>query len=177
MDPKLSSKLSSLGHTSPGLQLAVQRELLKSLSKSEMLSFPLPGLSSMVEALLKQGLDFDASEAPVEVSVPHHGFSFTVMANSGMTVLDAALGDQVLGEYITGSCGGTMSCSTCHVYLTDRGEYEGSLGEGGEVDEAEMDMLDLAKGYREGSSRLGCQVKVRGGIRVTVPEEVTDYWT
>ena len=54
-----------------------------------------------------------------------------------------------------------MSCSTCHVYVEDKGAYEALLGGGGrEVTEGEQDMLDLAKGYEEGRSRLGCNFKV-----------------
>ena len=45
----------------------------------------------------------------------------------------------------------------------------------GEPSEDEQDMLDLALGVIEGSSRLGCQVKVTAemeGMEVTLPKSV-----
>lgn len=131
----------------------------------------------MVDSIQSQGLDLSSPPVDITVNVPHHDYEFTVSGSVNMSILDVSKDDVVLGEYITGTCGGTMSCSTCHVYIDDPAQYKDSLGEDGEVDEAEIDMLDLAKGYKEGVSRLGCQVKVGEGLRITVPEEVTDYWT
>jgi ferredoxin len=52
-------------------------------------------------------------------------------------------------------------------------------GEGGErkVPEAEMDMLDLAADYKEGKSRLGCQLKMpKEGLSISLPSGVNDFW-
>lgn len=38
-------------------------------------------------------------------------------------------------------------------------------------------MLELALGYEEGRSRLGCCVEVKEGMECEVPEESVDYWT
>lgn len=72
---------------------------------------------------------------------------------------------------IEGACGGELSCSTCHVLLPES-VYE----ELGEVDEEEEDMLDLAYGFEEGRSRLGCQIcykdfKKLEGCEIEIPED------
>ena len=66
----------------------------------------------------------------------------------------------VLNEVLECACGGIMSCSTCHVYVDDRRVYEVLLGGRSEAEEGEQDMLDLAWGFEEGRSRLGCNLKV-----------------
>jgi len=72
-----------------------------------------------------------------------------------------------------------MSCSTCHVLLRDSSQYATSLAENDpphNLDDAELDMLELAAGYEEDVSRLGCQVKCREGLVVELPAEVVDLW-
>jgi Pyruvate/2-oxoacid:ferredoxin oxidoreductase delta subunit len=46
-----------------------------------------------------------------------------------------------------------IECSTCHVYIPESAPLD-------EPSDAELDMLGYALGYREESSRLGCQVVV-----------------
>jgi len=179
IEETIYSRLDKLGFNNTGIQKAVVKELSKNLSKSELKTFPDAGLSAMVDSILSTGLDPSAPSATLTVSVPHHKTTFTLSVPAGTTVLDAAKDDVVLGEYIDGTCGGTMSCSTCHVYV-DGGSYEECLPDNRtrEIDDAELDMLDLAAGYREGRSRLGCQVKVgEKGMKIEIPEEKVDYWT
>ena len=81
-----------------------------------------------------------------------------------------------------GTCGGQMSCCTCHVYLD---EATFALF-GGTPSEAEQDMLDLAYEPREHQSRLACQVVLKNEhfktesdpkpITVTIPAGVNDVW-
>mmetsp|Transcript_22364 Transcript_22364/g.42042 ORF Transcript_22364/g.42042 Transcript_22364/m.42042 type:complete len:162 (+) Transcript_22364:93-578(+) len=72
---------------------------------------------------------------------------------------------------IEGACGGELSCSTCHILLK-KNVYD-SLGD---VEEEEEDMLDLAYGYEEGRSRLGCQIcygkiHLLEGSLIEIPED------
>ena len=72
---------------------------------------------------------------------------------------------------IEGACGGELSCSTCHILLKEN-VYD-SLGD---VEEEEEDMLDLAYGYEEGRSRLGCQIcyskmHLLEGSEIEIPED------
>ena len=69
---------------------------------------------------------------------------------------------------IEGTCGGSISCCTCHVII-DKDWY--SIVGGPNPDEE--DMLDLAVGLQP-TSRLGCQIEVSDkldGLRLLIPEE------
>ena len=76
-----------------------------------------------------------------------------------------------------GTCGGQMSCCTCHVYLNDA-----TIARLPKAARAENDMLDLAFEPNH-SSRLGCQVELRRGLLemeepvvVTIPASVHNVW-
>ena len=47
---------------------------------------------------------------------------------------------------LEGACGGTLACSTCHLYID-----EAALDKLDEPDEEEEDMLDLAFGLEDNS--------------------------
>ena len=69
---------------------------------------------------------------------------------------------------IEGTCGGCLSCATCHV-IVDPDWYAKTGG----PSEDEEDMLDLAFSLSE-TSRLGCQIAMTpelDGLRLTVPED------
>lgn len=73
---------------------------------------------------------------------------------------------------IEGACGGSLSCSTCHVIVDPT--WFGKLPE---PDEEEEDMLDLAFGLTR-TSRLCCQLIMTDdldGITVTLPEETHNF--
>lgn len=98
--------------------------------------------------------------------IEHNGTKHVVEAESGMTVMEAAVKNMVPG--IEAECGGACACATCHVYVDDA--WRSATGE---PEEMEEDMLDFAFDVRE-SSRLSCQIKVRDdldGLVVTVPEK------
>ena len=94
------------------------------------------------------------------------GTEENVAVETGVTVMEAGR-DAGLG--IEGTCGGSLSCATCHVIL-DAAWFV----KVGAPDEDEVDMLDLAFGLAE-TSRLGCQIEMSdalNGLRVTIPEEM-----
>ena len=73
---------------------------------------------------------------------------------------------------IEGACGGSLSCSTCHVIVDP--DWFGKLPA---PDEEEEDMLDLAFGLTR-TSRLCCQLIITeelDGITVTLPEETHNF--
>lgn len=96
----------------------------------------------------------------------HGGNDVVVEAESGMTVMEAAVKNDVPG--IEAECGGACACATCHVYV-DPAWAEKT----GKPEEMEEDMLDFAFDVRE-TSRLSCQIKVTDeldGLKVAVPEK------
>jgi ferredoxin len=117
----------------------------------------------------------------IHFSIPHHGTEFDLKWRQGESLLDVAKsgpGEELLGEYMEGTCGGQMSCCTCHVYL-DSKTYQLLPT----PCEAELDMLDLA--YEPNvTSRLGCQVfllqepllQADHAITVTIPADVNNVW-
>jgi ferredoxin len=116
---------------------------------------------------------------PIRIKIPHHSTEFDLDWKLGDSLLDLAQNNEdLLGEYMEGTCGGNMSCCTCHVYL-EQPEFQELLTE---PDESELDMLDLAFEPKD-SSRLGCQVKLTPDIlkspvqlEVTIPEGVNNVW-
>lgn len=84
----------------------------------------------------------------------------------GSTVMDGAIDNNVDG--IIASCGGSCSCSTCHVYVA--GEW---IAKTGKAHLAEQDTLEFAIDVRE-NSRLSCQIEVTeelDGLVVQVVDE------
>ncbi len=98
--------------------------------------------------------------------IVHNGTEYAVEAETGMTVMEAAVKNMVPG--IDAECGGACSCATCHVYVEDAWRQVT-----GEPEEMEEDMLDFAFDVRK-SSRLSCQIKITNqldGLVVRVPEK------
>lgn len=94
------------------------------------------------------------------------GSAHTISIDEGTTLMEAGR-DNNMG--IEGTCGGSLSCATCHVILD-----QDSFARVGGPSEDEMDMLDLAFGVQE-TSRLGCQIEISDaldGLTVRVPDEM-----
>ena len=94
------------------------------------------------------------------------GASRTVDADNGLTVMEAAIRNDVPG--IEAECGGACSCSTCHVYIAD--DWVERLPP---VSPMEEDMLDFGYDVRP-NSRLSCQIKVSDeldGLVVSTPDK------
>ena len=84
------------------------------------------------------------------------GSTQTVVADNGMTVMEAAKKNLIAG--IEAECGGACACATCHVYV-DAGWRDKT----GKAESMEEDMLDFAFDVRE-ESRLSCQIKVTDAL-------------
>eukprot|EP00760_Papus_ankaliazontas_P006707 PhM_4_TR13145/c0_g2_i1/m.58387/K22071/FDX2; ferredoxin-2, mitochondrial len=70
------------------------------------------------------------------------------------------------------ACDGTCACSTCHVYVDK--EWFKKLPP---ATDDEMDMLDLAWGLEEDSSRLACQIQLKrevSGLCVSLPKQTVN---
>ena len=74
------------------------------------------------------------------------------------------------GLNIKAECGGACSCATCHIYVDP--EWIAQLPE---MQFDERELVSMLSTFRDGSSRLSCQVPFTedlDGIKVTVaPEE------
>ena len=93
------------------------------------------------------------------------GKKHEIEVEEGITLMEVGR-DNNLG--IEGTCGGSLSCATCHIIIDQ--EWYKKLGEPSEDEE---DMLDLAFGL-EKTSRLGCQIRMDSsldGLKVKIPEE------
>ena len=103
---------------------------------------------------------------PNIIFVKQDGSEHTIAVENGTTVMEAGR-DANLG--IEGTCGGCLSCATCHV-IVDPAWFPKT----GAPSEDEVDMLDLAFGLSE-TSRLGCQIEMSDdldGLKVTIPEDL-----
>lgn len=76
--------------------------------------------------------------------------------------VDAVVGDSIMEtavkndiDEVVAECGGSLICSTCHVYLDDE-----TIAVIPEADDAELDMLEGVASERRPNSRLSCQVIV-----------------
>lgn len=79
------------------------------------------------------------------------GVETVLDVNGGLSVMQAAVANGV--TEILAICGGTMSCSTCHVYVVD-----GPVDALPPVSDDEDEMLDFVAAERLESSRLSCQL-------------------
>ena len=94
-----------------------------------------------------------------------NGNEKTIDAENGLSVMEVARDNDL---EIEGTCGGSISCCTCHVII-DKDWF--SIVGGPNPDEE--DMLDLATGLQP-TSRLSCQIEITNeldGLRMSIPEE------
>lgn len=93
------------------------------------------------------------------------GRKITAAVKQGHSLMEAAVANNV--PLVIGECGGSMSCATCHVYVTDAWRELT-----GKPDRIEDGMLDVTEGERQQNSRLSCQIKMSpalDGIVLHVP--------
>lgn len=89
---------------------------------------------------------------------------------AGRSVMQAAVEANLSG--IEAECGGSMTCSTCHVYVSEG--YAALLPPPG-ADEAAM--LDFVAAERRPTSRLSCQLVAADSLEsleVQLPERQVD---
>ena len=94
----------------------------------------------------------------------NNGEEKVIDAENGLSLMEIAR-DNDLG--IEGTCGGSISCCTCHIIIET--EWFKKVGP---PNPDEEDMLDLAVDL-QATSRLGCQVEVKEeleGLIVTIPD-------
>ncbi len=92
----------------------------------------------------------------------------TCQANVGENLLNVIRNNEIP---IPCSCGGALSCSTCHVILDDK-NFELLNKKGQEASEDEEDLLEVASGLKD-TSRLGCQIVLSEdmhGMKVYLPK-------
>ena len=102
---------------------------------------------------------------PRLIFVNSEGTEKSVEAENGLSVMEIARDNDL---DIEGTCGGSISCCTCHIII-DKDWF--SIVGGHNPDEE--DMLDLAVGLQP-TSRLSCQIEITNeldGLRMTIPEE------
>ena len=105
-------------------------------------------------------------DMPNIIFVKPDGSEHKIAVESGTTVMEAGR-DANLG--IEGTCGGCLSCATCHV-IVDPSWFAKTNA----PSEDEVDMLDLAFGLTE-TSRLGCQIEMSDdldGLKVAIPDDI-----
>jgi 2Fe-2S ferredoxin len=85
----------------------------------------------------------------------------TVKAAEGETILEICEENDV---HLSHNCGGVCACTTCHVYIEEGMEHLPEMGD------KEEDYVDRAINPRI-ESRLGCQCKVLGPVKVRIPDQ------
>jgi 2Fe-2S ferredoxin len=84
----------------------------------------------------------------------------TVEVDTDETILEAALANDIELEH---NCGGNCCCTTCHVIIREGEDRLSSM------EEEEEDRLEECAELTP-TSRLGCQVKIRGDVMIEIPE-------
>lgn len=91
------------------------------------------------------------------------GKAHQATADTGLSLLEIARLEDI---DIEGTCGGSMACATCHVWVR-----EPFLAQLPAASPEEEDMLDFAEELQD-NSRLGCQLRLTpelDGLTVDVP--------
>ena len=93
------------------------------------------------------------------------GQRVTADVKEGQNLMEAAVANNI--PRVIGECGGSLSCATCHVVVSD--DWAAKTGEVGQFEDA---MLDVAEAERQSHSRLSCQIRMTAaldGIVLLVP--------
>jgi len=170
---------------SKGIQ---DKELMDGIIKSfpspppsvrELESFGDAGLSSLAAAVARELAEtrLRAQAAPIVVFVdsPRGNVRLELQAKEGQTFFDLAKENpSTLGMEMECACGGIAACSTCHVIIDSKEQFDSLPA----PEEAELDMLDLTEEVTK-TSRLGCQLVLTSkmnGLCVTLPAQVKNLW-
>ena len=102
---------------------------------------------------------------PVITFIKSDSSEYQIDVRNGVSLMEAGR-DSNMG--LEGTCGGSLSCASCHVYF-EQTDYE----KVGVPSEDEADMLDLSFNLTP-TSRLGCQIRISealSGLRVHIPSD------
>lgn len=95
------------------------------------------------------------------------GEKHTLDAKTGTTLMEILRDADMDIEAI---CGGCCSCATCHIFID--GDWAAKMLE---LSEDEQELVEETESYKEGNSRLSCQITLTDdmdGLSITVaPEE------
>lgn len=94
------------------------------------------------------------------------GSEITADVANGTNLMEAAVANNV--PNVDGECGGSLSCATCHVYVTP--DWLAKTGMVGDFEDA---MLDATEAERTDTSRLSCQIEASeelDGLVLEVPQ-------
>ena len=89
--------------------------------------------------------------------LPH---KITVEVETDKTIMEAALAHGIELEH---NCGGNCCCTTCHVIVREGEAHLSAL------EEEETDRLEECAEL-SATSRLGCQVRIRGDVMIEILE-------
>ena len=101
------------------------------------------------------------------------GTEKVIDAPVGLSLMEVSLKNNI--PQIDGTCGGSLACATCHLYIHPDW-WEKCLPDGERSDDEE-DMLDLGFDVRK-TSRLSCQIMVSeelDGLIVATPGAKTGW--
>lgn len=102
------------------------------------------------------------------------GSEKVIDAPVGLSVMEVAVKHAM--DRIEGSCGGSLACATCHLYVHPDW-WDKVMPEDNEISDEENDMLDLAFHLTK-RSRLSCQIIVKDeldGLVVALPGSKVDW--
>ena len=91
------------------------------------------------------------------------GRQHDIEAKDGLSLMESL---RDITEGVEALCGGMCSCATCHVFVDP--QWMGKLPP---RKDDELELLEGSESYRQGESRLSCQVKVSpalDGLTVTI---------
>jgi len=104
----------------------------------------------------------------VKVSVTNlAGQTRMIEAEEGLSLMENIRNNDF--DDLAAICGGCCSCCTCHVFV-DPAQYSDLPA----MEDDEQYLLEDSEHYRDGSSRLSCQIEVDGsmdGLNVTIAPE------
>jgi ferredoxin len=188
VDPALSAYMKDTIGIQPefhkGIVKAMQSVYGKNMTVANLEAFGPAGIQALADSVSKelkrsQGNKTRPSKI-IHFTIPHHKTEFDLKWKQGDSLLDLAhgsKGEDLLMEYMEGTCNGQMSCCSCHVYV-DEATYSALEP----PCQAELDMLDLAYEPKS-TSRLACQVQLQNNlleadhtITVTIPTDVNNVW-
>jgi 2Fe-2S ferredoxin len=92
----------------------------------------------------------------ITVYFVRNGSKIPVEVETGASLMEAAkFYSKIDIPEIPADCGGACACATCHVYIDQRW-----LAKYGKTSDntPEIELLEYEKGFKDGESRLACQI-------------------